>query len=360
MLKIYRRLEAGIAPRAGDRPLPDRRRRLRAHAAAPGLDRARRRRRHADRPMPQRSTSSPTRATAGSSPSTISTGCSSRSGTRPRAARPPAAGAARALPRRGPPARPPHGRAAPRLRASTRTTRPSPREPVAAADLEAWLADARGAGRGRLRASLERLRTRAPPRRWRPTSRRHSPLRPAVEAALASARGTAAGPGEDPAARRLPSGPGRWSPRATSWSSTSRASRAAAGRAPRPRARRSRDVAGMLRSFDYAAWAGVFRFAESDPAAFEQLLAPALVWRDLRAAPSWTSTGQRSATARAGPPIRRRRDAAAAALHGPEALLRGRLRGGEPARWLRIPLAGIRDLFGNERRQEGETSGSTG
>jgi predicted trehalose synthase len=28
--------------------------------------------------------------------------------------------------------------------------------------------------------------------------------------------------------------------------------------------------------------------------------------------------------------------------------------------WLRIPLAGIRDLFGNERRQEGETSGSTG
>ena len=44
------------------------------------------------------------------------------------------------------------------------------------------------------------------------------------------------------------------------------------------------DVAGMLRSFDYAAWAGVFRFAESDPAAFEQLLAPALAWRDLTSA----------------------------------------------------------------------------
>lgn len=42
-----------------------------------------------------------------------------------------------------------------------------------------------------------------------------------------------------------------------------------------------RDVAGMLRSFDYAAWAGVLRFAESDPAAPEQLLGPALAWRDL-------------------------------------------------------------------------------
>jgi maltose alpha-D-glucosyltransferase/alpha-amylase len=45
-----------------------------------------------------------------------------------------------------------------------------------------------------------------------------------------------------------------------------------------------RDVAGMLRSFDYAAWASVFRFAENDPAAGEALLAPAMVWRDLASA----------------------------------------------------------------------------
>jgi maltose alpha-D-glucosyltransferase/alpha-amylase len=44
------------------------------------------------------------------------------------------------------------------------------------------------------------------------------------------------------------------------------------------------DVAGMLRSFDQAAWAALFRFAETDPAALDQLLAPALVWRDLAAA----------------------------------------------------------------------------
>ena len=41
------------------------------------------------------------------------------------------------------------------------------------------------------------------------------------------------------------------------------------------------DVAGMLRSFDQAAWASVLRFAEADPLAFEQLLTPALAWRDL-------------------------------------------------------------------------------
>jgi maltose alpha-D-glucosyltransferase/alpha-amylase len=41
------------------------------------------------------------------------------------------------------------------------------------------------------------------------------------------------------------------------------------------------DLAGMLRSFDQAAWASVFRFAEADPMALEQLLAPALEWRDL-------------------------------------------------------------------------------
>jgi maltose alpha-D-glucosyltransferase/alpha-amylase len=37
----------------------------------------------------------------------------------------------------------------------------------------------------------------------------------------------------------------------------------------------------MLRSFDQAAWASLYRFAETDPLAFEQLLTPALAWRDL-------------------------------------------------------------------------------
>ena len=59
------------------------------------------------------------------------------------------------------------------------------------------------------------------------------------------------------------------------------------GEARRPMARRRskvlplEDLAGMLRSFDQAAWASLARFAGADPAAAEQLRAPALAWRDL-------------------------------------------------------------------------------
>ena len=49
LLKVYRRLEAGAAPRARARPLPDGRRRFHPHAAAAGLHRACGRRRHAHR-----------------------------------------------------------------------------------------------------------------------------------------------------------------------------------------------------------------------------------------------------------------------------------------------------------------------
>ena len=41
------------------------------------------------------------------------------------------------------------------------------------------------------------------------------------------------------------------------------------------------DVAGMVRSFDLAAWTSVSRFAETDPQAPERLSAPATAWRDL-------------------------------------------------------------------------------
>jgi maltose alpha-D-glucosyltransferase/alpha-amylase len=106
-----------------------------------------------------------------------------------------------------------------------------------------------------------------------------------------------------------------------------------------------RDVAGMLRSLDYAAWSGVLRFAESDPTASEQILAPALTWRDLaRAAfmdgyreaigdcPSWPADPEESAKLLRLFTIQKLfYEVAYEAANRPT--------------WLGIPLGGIRDLF---------------
>jgi maltose alpha-D-glucosyltransferase/alpha-amylase len=120
-----------------------------------------------------------------------------------------------------------------------------------------------------------------------------------------------------------------------------------------------KDVAGMLRSFDYAAWVGVLRFAESDAGAVEHLLAPALAWRDL-ARQAFMDEYQAGIGFCPSWPV----DPAAA-----DSLLRlfviqklfyevGYEAANRPG-WLHIPLRGICDLFGaKSERQEigGETS----
>ena len=104
------------------------------------------------------------------------------------------------------------------------------------------------------------------------------------------------------------------------------------------------DLTGMLRSFDQAAWASVFRFAEAEPVAFELLLAPAQAWRGLaqsafleeyRAAiadcPSWPG------------------DEAAGVLLGIQLVARlfqevVREAQSRPA-WVRVPVRGLLDLM---------------
>jgi maltose alpha-D-glucosyltransferase/alpha-amylase len=118
-----------------------------------------------------------------------------------------------------------------------------------------------------------------------------------------------------------------------------------------------RDVAGMLRSFDYAAWTGVQRFAESDPAAFDALLRPILAWRALV---SGAFLEEYRATIGECPSWPREPAAADALLRlftiqklfyevGYEAANR--------PTWLRIPLRAIQELFAAGEQDKGEGSG---
>ena len=105
------------------------------------------------------------------------------------------------------------------------------------------------------------------------------------------------------------------------------------------------DLADMLRSFDQAAWSSVFRFAESDPVAVDQLLAPALIWRDLAQAaflseyrtvidgcPSWPAEAEAAdQLIRLFLLHRLFQEVAHEAAHRPA--------------WLRVPLQGIQQLM---------------
>ena len=59
-----------------------------------------------------------------------------------------------------------------------------------------------------------------------------------------------------------------------------------------------KDVAGMLRSFDYAAWAAVIGLAEVHPGSAEVVRALAETWRQASARRSSPATGKPSAAAR--------------------------------------------------------------
>ena len=213
------------------------------------------------------------------------------------------------------------------------------REPVGRADLEAWLADARAQvengfahPRGPARGAPARVR--------RADIESALAARPAVEAALASFEAAAGRARQDPPARRLPSGPGggrqgrHHGPRLRGRAASAR-SRSAA-----PRARPSATLRACCARSTTPPGPASSASRESDPAATGAAAAsrPGLA-RSCRSTRSWTAIGRRSATARAGPPIRPK----------PTRLLRlfmvqklfyevGYEAANRPG-WLRIPLA---------------------
>ena len=119
----------------------------------------------------------------------------------------------------------------------------------------------------------------------------------------------------------------RCAPPTAGCSSTSRASRPAAVRAAGDDRRPLRDVAGMLRSFDYAAQ---HLLVEHDRRPAAGPTAPA-EWAERNREASATATPR----APVGSPRSRR---AAACIRGGQGRVRGRLRGAQPADWVAIPL----------------------
>jgi maltose alpha-D-glucosyltransferase/alpha-amylase len=106
-----------------------------------------------------------------------------------------------------------------------------------------------------------------------------------------------------------------------------------------------KDVAGMLRSFDYAAWASALHLAEGQPCGLDPILGPALAWRDL----AQRSFLEPYRTVIEGCPVWPRDHA------GAERLLRlfvvqklfyeVQYEAANRPNWLLIPLRGIKALF---------------
>ncbi len=111
-----------------------------------------------------------------------------------------------------------------------------------------------------------------------------------------------------------------------------------------------KDVAGMLRSFDYAAWASALHLAENDPGLLERVLAQALAWRDL--AQRGFLDGYRAVIA--GCPVWPEDDATAERLLNvfmvQKLLYEVQYEAANRPNWLLIPVRGIAGLFDGGQR----------
>jgi maltose alpha-D-glucosyltransferase/alpha-amylase len=114
-----------------------------------------------------------------------------------------------------------------------------------------------------------------------------------------------------------------------------------------------KDVAGMLRSFDYAAWASALQLAGDDQDAMALLLAPAMAWRDLAQRAFLDSYR----TVIHGCPVWPAEDAAADRLLTvftvQKLLYEIHYEAANRPSWLMIPVRGITGLFNRAEQERG-------
>ncbi len=215
-------------------------------------------------------------------------------------------------------------------------------EPIKAADIDGWVERRRRKLANAAYAAADQGRCRTLPEAVRGAI---DGLLERKDECLAAIEALGKGPLtglQDPHPRRLSSRPGAG--RQGRLLDHRLRGRAAAhpGGAPRQDARRSSDVAGMLRSFDYAAWAALDRASPSTRRIGRQAAAVASAWRDGDAGDVPRGLLRRHRRLPELPDGSRRGRPPARPLHAREGVLRDRLRGGQPPAWLRFRSPGCR------------------
>ncbi|NBB82337.1 MAG: alpha-amylase, partial [Alphaproteobacteria bacterium] len=118
-----------------------------------------------------------------------------------------------------------------------------------------------------------------------------------------------------------------------------------------------RDVAGMLRSFDYAAWACVMHLAEDHPDWMEPMLADALQWRDLAGAAFMTAYAETAEGCASWPADRAAADRMIDLLQLEKALYEIGYEAANRPGWLIIPVRGVARILDAHAAKEDTADG---
>jgi maltose alpha-D-glucosyltransferase / alpha-amylase len=113
----------------------------------------------------------------------------------------------------------------------------------------------------------------------------------------------------------------------------------------RQKALPARDVAGMLRSFDYAAWSALLRLAERDPEGYGRLVPEAIEWRCLVRAAFLESYTQYAAGTPSWPEDAPSRDRLLEFFTLDKVLYEIGYEAGNRPHWLKIPVQGLADTI---------------